>query len=95
MWRRSTKRVGIRLSTDDWATSQDTLAAFSGTVPVAEGPSEVEIWTFKTPELNLDASIPAFRFAIFYNDLDSGEFFWDNNFGQDYTLSKADLATDE
>jgi hypothetical protein len=42
--------------------------------------------------LNLDQSSPVFRFAIFYNNLDTGEFFWDNNFGQDYTLSKSDLS---
>jgi hypothetical protein len=89
------KQVGIRLSANNWGTFQDTLAGFSGPVPVAEGLSEVELWKFKTPELNLDQSTPVFRFAIFYNNVATGAFFWDNNFGQDYTLSKADLATDE
>jgi len=89
------KRVGIRLTANNWGTFQDTLATFNGTFPVAEGLSEVEIWKFKTPEFNLDESTPVFRFAIFYHNLDTGEFFWDNNCGQDYTLSKADLATDE
>jgi len=32
---------------------------------------------------------------VFYNNLDSGEWFWANNFGQDYTLAKTDLATIE
>ncbi|MBI3795521.1 MAG: hypothetical protein HY268_00925 [Deltaproteobacteria bacterium] len=50
---------------------------------------------FKTPELNLDESRPDFIFAVFYNNLDTGEWFWDSNFGQDYTLSKTDFATDE
>jgi hypothetical protein len=50
---------------------------------------------FKTPELNLDESMPSFHFALFYHNLDSGELFWDNNFDQDCTLSKADLALDE
>ncbi len=89
------KRVGIRLSANGWASFQDTNASFNGTVPVAEGLSQVEVWKFKTPELNLDDSGPDFRLAVFYNDLDTGEWFWDNNFGQDYTLSKTDLATDE
>lgn len=89
------KHVGIRLSTNDWATFADTNAVFSGTESVAEGISGVEIWKFKTPELNLDASIPHFRFAVFFDDLDAGMRFWDNNFGQDYILSKNDLATDE
>jgi hypothetical protein len=62
---------------------------------VAVGVSQVEIWKFKTPELNLDQSTANFRFAVFYNNVDSGQWFWDNNFGQDYSLSKTDLATIE
>ncbi len=89
------KRVGIRLSTNGWMSFQDTNASFNGFVAVATGISQVEMWKFKTPELNLDESRPDFKFAVFYNNLDSGEFFWDNNFAQDYTLSKADLAVGE
>ncbi len=89
------KRVGIRLSSNGWASFLDTNATFGGTVPVAEGSSQVEMWTFKTPEFNLDATHPDFNFAIFYNDLDTGEWFWDDNFGQSYTLSKAASSTDE
>jgi hypothetical protein len=87
------KRVGIRLSPNNWGTFEDTIATFSGPVSVAVGVSEVEVWKFITAELNLDQSSPVFRFAIFNNNLDTGEFFWDNNFGQDYTLSKNDLST--
>jgi hypothetical protein len=86
------KHVGIRLSANGGTSFHDTNASFSGNVPVAVGVSQVEIWKFKTPELNLDQSTANFRFAIFYNNPDSGEWFWDNNFGQDYTLSKTDLA---
>jgi len=86
------KRVGIRLSANGWASSQDSDASFGGVVPVATGLSQVEVWKFKTPELNLDHSTPVFVFAIFYNDLDTGQWFWDNNFGQDYPLSKADFS---
>jgi hypothetical protein len=89
------KHVGSRLSSNGGATFHDTNASFSGNVSVAVGVSQVEIWKFKTPELNLDQSSPDFRFAIFYNNLASGEWFWDNNFGQDYTLSKTDLVTIE
>ena len=89
------KRVGIRLSANGWASFQDTDALFSGKVAVAEGDSQAEVWNFKTPELNIDTRRPDFKFAVFYNDLDTGEWFWDNNFDQDYTLSKADLAMDE
>jgi Carbohydrate/starch-binding module (family 21) len=89
------KRVGIRLSTNGWTSFQDTHASFNGNVAVAIGLSQVEIWKFKTPELNLDESRPDFKFAVFYNNLDTGEWFWDNNLGQDYTLGKTDLAFDE
>ncbi len=87
------KQVGIRLTTNNWATSRDTLASFSSTVAVAEGTSEVELWTFETPEFNLDESSPNFQFAIFYNDVDTGSSFWDSNFGQNYKLSKNNLST--
>jgi hypothetical protein len=89
------KQVGIRLSADGGATFHDTNASFNGNVPVAVGLSQVEIWKFKTPELNLDQSTANFQLAVFYNNLDTGEWFWDNNFDQDYTLSKTDLATIE
>jgi hypothetical protein len=89
------KQVGIRLSSNSWASFADTLASLSGVVPVAEGLSGVEVWKFKTPELNLDESTPEFTFAVFYNDLDTGQWFWDNDFGQDYRLSKVDASTVE
>lgn len=89
------KRVGIRLSSNGWANFLDTNANFDVAVPVAEGLSEVERWKFKTPEFNLDETHPDFNFAIFYNNLDTGEWFWDDNFGQSYTLSKIDSSTDE
>jgi len=89
------KRVGIRLTADGWATSQDTDAFYSGPVSVAEGQSQVERWSFKTPEFNLDESTPNFQFAIYYNDADTGQWFWDNNFGQNYILSKEDLSNDQ
>lgn len=89
------KRVGLRLSTNRWASFQDTFGSFSGNVPVAEGLSQIEVWKFKTPELNLDQSSPDFAFAVFYNNLDTSEWFWDNNFAQDYSLNKTDFASDE
>ena len=85
------KQVGIRLSANGGASFHDTNASFSGNVSVAVGLSQVEIWKFKTPELNLDQTSAEFRFAIFYNNLETDQWFWDNNFGQDYTLSKIDL----
>jgi hypothetical protein len=58
------------------------------------GVSQVELWKFKTPVYNLNATTPYFKFAMFYHNLDTGQWFWDNNFNQDYTLSKANLARD-
>jgi hypothetical protein len=89
------KRVGIRLSADGGATFHDTEATFSSTVPVYLGFSAVELWKFKTPEVTLDESTPHFKFAVYYNNVDTGEWFWDNNFDRDYTLSKENLKTAE
>ena len=49
----------------------------------------MEVWKFKTPELNLNNASDTFRFAVFHRIPGSGTTFWDNNFSQDYTLSKA------
>ena len=91
------KRVGIRFSTDGGTTWQDSDAAFAG--GVSEGTfatsSGAELWKFKTPELNLDAASTMFRFAIYYQNLATGEWFWDNKFGRDYRLSKNDGSTVE
>jgi hypothetical protein len=89
------KRVGIRLSPNAWVSFADTLATFVATVSTNQGLSQVEIWRFKTPELNLDNSQPNFVFAVFYENLNTGQWFWDNNCGQDFRLSKNDLATVE
>lgn len=89
------KDVGIRLSVDGGVTWQDRNANFSGfaTESNSIGGTGVEVWKFKTPELNLDESSNEFRFAVFYRNLATGEVFWDNNFGQDYSVSKAAGAT--
>jgi hypothetical protein len=89
------KRVGIRLSRDGWATFHDTDASFGGPVPVPAGASRVEVWKFKTPELNLESGAPDFRFAVYFNDLQTGAWFWDNNFGRDYRLARTDGTTAE
>jgi hypothetical protein len=89
------KRVGIRLSANGWATSFDSLATFGGNVATYQGSSQVEVWKFKTPELNLDTSAPDFAFAVFYQNLDGGDWYWDSDFAQNYQLSKADMASVE
>ncbi len=89
------KEVGIRLSVDGGASWQDRDASFVGfaTESDSTGGTGVERWKFKTPELNLDESNPEFRFAVFYRNLATGEIFWDNNFQQDYQVSKTNGAT--
>lgn len=89
------KEVGVRLSTDGGHTFRDTYGAFAGSHAddgIFVGPG-AEVWQFRTPELNIDDSAPDFRFAVFYRLQATGELFWDNNFGQDYWVSKADGAT--
>lgn len=94
----SSKQVGIRLSVDGGATWEDISASFAG--PAAGSgavfdPSTAELWRFRSPELNFNPAESQFRFAAFYRNLPSGDVFWDNNFGQDYKVSKADDATIE
>ncbi len=89
------KQVGVRMSADGGARWHDTQGSFAGDhtgdgVFVGSG---AEVWKFKTPTLNLDNSSPEFRLAAFYRNLATGEVFWDNNFGQDYKVGKADGAS--
>jgi Carbohydrate/starch-binding module (family 21) len=86
------KEVAVRLSVDGGVSWQDRNATFSGfcTESNSIGGTGVEIWKFKTPELNIDESSDEFRFAVFYRNLATGEVFWDNNFEQNYRVSKAD-----
>ena len=91
------KDVGIRLSADGGLTWHDTHAFFVGQHTedgTFIGPG-AEVWQFKTPELNLETSADTFRFAVFFRVLSTGVVFWDNNFAQDYKVSKADGATIE
>ena len=87
------KEVGVRMSVDGGITWDDTLGTFSGSSTSLEGfIGPAEVWKFRTPELNLNSSSPVFRFAVFYRNGATGEAFWDNNFDQDYRVSKADGA---
>ena len=57
------------------------------------GSNGAEVWKFKTPELNFNNASLDFAFAIYYNRLDTGEWFWDDNFSQNYKLSKMEGST--
>jgi hypothetical protein len=89
------KEVAVRLSVDGGVSWQDRNATFSGfcTETNSIGGTGVELWKFKTPELNIDETSDEFRFAVFYRNLATGEVFWDNNFEQNYQVSKADGST--
>lgn len=89
------KRVVIHYTTDNWFTFSDVEASYAGQEKgLADYVKGVEIWKFKTPELNYNPASDIFRFAVYYEILDPGMFyhtiFWDNNFEQDYELSKVD-----
>jgi len=85
------KSVGVRMSADGGTTWQDTGASFAGQhLPDSTFIGPAEIWHFQTPELNLNAASAVFQFAVFYRNGATGEVFWDNNFGQDYHVDKAD-----
>jgi hypothetical protein len=88
------KEVGILLSEDGGTTWKSVSASFAGpATSSAFDSSSSERWTFKSPELNLNHASDHFRFALFYHNVPSGELFWDNNFSQDYTVSKVDGST--
>lgn len=86
------KQVGVRLSTDGGLSWQDTNASFVGNIGEGTFTTSLgaELWRFKTPELNLDPAATFFRFAIYYRNLATNEWFWDNNFEQDYRMSKVE-----
>ena len=90
------KRVGIRYTANNWATWQDVDATYGG--PAASEynpalPGDAEQWNFKTPEYNYDSASDTFQFAIYHQRLDTGDWFWDNNFSQNYQLSKVNGST--
>lgn len=84
------KRVGVWYTADNGASWQGRDAHYVGLA--AEGTyaasTGAERWAFQTPELNYDNASPSFVFAVYFQRLDNGDWFWDNNFGQNYTLSK-------
>jgi hypothetical protein len=88
------KRVGVVYSRDDGATWSSVDGSYGGAVAaVASNVSGVEVWKFKTPQLNVEPGTDSYRFAVFFEVTDWGTSYWDNNFGQDYLLSKAAGAT--
>lgn len=92
------KQVGVRYSADGGETWHNVDGSYVGPVrAVAADVDGVEIWRFRTPTLNYNAAADTFRFAVYYEigdeGPDQGTRYWDNNFGQDYFLSKIDGTT--
>lgn len=89
------KRVGVRYTADGWATSEDSDAVYAGlaTEGTYATSSGVELWRFRTPEYNFNRASDTFEFAMYYQRLDTGAWFWDNNFDANYRLSKLSGAT--
>lgn len=88
------KRVGIKISADNGNSWEEVNADYQypvtegSYIDVALGELEVELWTFKTPAYNYQPDADLFKFAVYYQNLETGEFHWDNNFEQDYKISK-------
>jgi Carbohydrate/starch-binding module (family 21) len=88
------KRVGIIFSGDDGNSWQEIDAQYQGVE--TEGAynsifnTPIEVWKFKTPAQDYPAEPAFFRLAVYYRNDDTGESYWDNNFGQDYKLTKSD-----
>jgi hypothetical protein len=72
------KRVGIRYTTDNWATSRDSDGAWSR--HVADANSD-QFLIYSEPLLTSAASI---EYALYYDV--KGTRFWDNNHGSNYSL---------
>jgi Carbohydrate/starch-binding module (family 21) len=90
------KRIGIRFSGNDGNDWEETDAIYQGLE--IEGAyssifnTPIEVWKFKTLANHYPAEPDFFRFAVYYKNGDNGESYWDNNFGQDYKISKIDGA---
>ncbi|HEY9848494.1 MAG TPA: hypothetical protein V6D28_03475 [Leptolyngbyaceae cyanobacterium] len=88
------KRVGIKLTADNGDSWEEVEAFYEHPVEegcnidVALGELEVELWKFKTPVYQYNPKSHVFQFVVYYQNPDTGEFYWDNNFEQNYKLSK-------
>lgn len=83
------KRVGVAYTRDGGVTWNTVDGTYLGpVVAIATDVSGVEVWKFKTPQLNIAPASDVYRFAVFFEVMDSGVTYWDNSFGQDYFLSQ-------
>lgn len=91
------KSVGVMFTADGGLSWSSQSATYAGTI--GEGTyttsSGAERWIFSTPLLSFDPRADVFKLAAYYEDLQSGMRYWDRNFDQDFTLSKANGSTIE
>lgn len=84
------KQVGVVYTRDAGMTWNTVNGSYLGPVAaIAANVAGVEVWKFKTPQLNIEPTSDVYRFAVFFEVTDWGVTYWDNNFGQDYFLSQA------
>jgi len=77
------KIVGIRYTTDNWATSTEVTGFFGRTSsPAVGGAASTETWNISA----VVGSAAHIQYAVFYKV--NGQTYWDNNFGQNYRLDR-------
>ena len=83
------KKVGFHIKNvnGQWI---DLLASYSHAL-LTGGGNLIELWEYKSNLLfdqsSLLEPLKTFQFAVFYNNLDWGTSYWDNNSGRDYFVT--------
>jgi len=80
------KDVGIVVNYGD-GNWHWTNASYSHSLSTG-GSDNIEVWEFEH-EYYGHPYIQDWQFAVYYHNLDSGEWYWDNNFEQDYFVGKS------
>jgi hypothetical protein len=80
------KHVGVRWTTNRWATFLDTLGTYNRSYEPAGLPHQpqVEAWSVTIPKSMLGAK--SIEFAVFFDN------FWDDNFGRNYEASTVEAT---
>lgn len=86
------KRVALRMSFNNGATWQDVDAVYFSTSSTGGG-QKVQTWKVNNFFYLAHPLTNDIKFAVFYQNKDTGIWYWDNNFGQNYTLPKGTKGT--
>ena len=93
------KLVGVRITADGWATYKDEIASFEESEQSGNCPSVVQRFSWNYSVGNDPRSSPCSNvsFSVFYFDTTANPAnppqYWDNNFGQNYSLSACGSKT--